>query len=71
MTLPAGWRRLTDERLEDLVNSPASDDADVDDILDELAERDAQAGANRGEMNGVPPEYDVDQYAVDDRLPEP
>lgn len=62
MSLPKNWRTLSTNELETYIETYCLDcrtisDEEIDNILDELTMRDAQAGANRGEMTGLPPEY--------------
>lgn len=56
--LPNNWRKLPTAKLMDWVDQNGDHD-DYDDVWNEIDERDRQAAANRGEMNGLPPEYDM------------
>lgn len=68
MPLPSDWRRHKGQDLELYLERGGLTDEEVDDVIEELANRDAQRAANAGAMNGVAPEYDpFNEAALQDR----
>lgn len=53
--LPKKWRTLPTAKLAEWIEQNG-DHPDYDDVWTEIDERDHQAAANRGEMNGLAPQ---------------